>query len=645
MEEGKKEVVKYNYVSFLVLIIMVFSLYLISGQTPTLHSLQGYIFHSNGNQASSGNVVKINSSGGIITTQTSGPPGQTGFYSSSISVADGENVTVTAFNATAWGRNITILLNAPSVTRLNLTMNNTRPAERGINITTLNNTLMEKFRIFNITFNITAIGGANSLNCNATIAIANQNIINSTGNRTKSIGNVILGNTNSSFFEVRALNEGTNTFNITSICTNDGENFEGFNIDYLTLRVGQQPPQLHTIQGYVFNSDNVTQAASGTNVTINATSTGSFVSVLTSGPPGQTGFYSTTINAIDGEQVNVYGQNGTYEGSKTTALLNSPRTTRANVSLDTKIAADITINTSDIRFNYENLIENVYITINATVKNIGRANVGSFMVQFFKGDPDLGGTQIDGNKTVNNLAKGQSITVNANYAPSVGNNNIFVLIDTPLSSNGSIGEDNETNNKANNTLFLTAWQEFYGNISIDKLLGDNGTRNLSIWYDVQFFSGNVFVVDSESNVEWNSLLPIGKNITGGNTSDDFSDIDSILGMSGFSDSVSNIFTSDGIIPRQSLDFLVYQKYISDVAVVNSTNNTNFFTGILWDSSDDAGDEQYSQDDREDLVFVTKVNKRAQGKYGDYDYEIRIPVKLREYYTGDQNNVFIYFDIN
>jgi len=644
----KRESFKIFYLIVFSFILIIAFLYLISGQTPILHNIQGYIFHNDGAQVQVGTKVRINASvtGSFVTTQTSGPPGNTGFYASSINASDGENITITAFNATAFGRNTTALLNSPSITRANITMNNTRLGETDINITTVNNSIYDKFKVFNVTFNVTAIGGANSVNCNATIIINNENIINLTSNnKTKNIGNITLGNTNNSFFEVRALNEGTTTLNITSSCSSDGENFDNLFRESITLRAANQPPQLHAVQGFIFNIDNTTQVPSGTNVTINASVTGSFITTQTSGPPGNTGFYAGTINARDGELIIIYSQNGTYEGTRNITLVNAPGTTRVNVSLDTKITADISINSSDIKFSYGNLIENLNITLNATVRNIGRANVGSFIVQFFKGDPELGGIQVNGNKTVNNLTSGSSVVVNVNYAPSVGSNNIFVVIDTPLATNGSIQEGNETNNKANNTLFLTGWQEFYGNISIDKLLGDNGARNLSIWYGEQSFSGNVFIVDSESNIRWNSLLPIGKNITGGNTTDDFSDIDSILGMFGFSDSVSNVFTSDGNTPRQSLDFLVHKKNITNAAVVNSTDNTNFFTGILWDSSDDVGDWQYSQDDREDLVFVTKVNKGAQGKYGLYDYEARIPVKLREYYTGDQNNVFIYFDIN
>ena len=325
-----------KFKSFVIAIILIAFISLISGQSPVLHNIQGYIFHNDGTQVQSGTKVRINSSSSFVATQTSGPPGNTGFYGTNINACDGELVIVTAFNLTAWGRNTTLILNSPSVTKINITLNNSRPGETDVNITIANNSIYDKFRVFNVTFNVTAIGGQNSINCNATISINNENIINLTSNnKTKNIGNITLGSTNISFFEVRALSEGTTNLNISLFCSSDGENFDWLNIDYLTLRVASQPPQLHTIQGYVFNIDNVTQMLSGTNVTINATSTGSFVSVLTSGPPGNTGFYSTTINARDGELIFIRSENATHYGMVNTTLFNSPNTTRINLSLNT----------------------------------------------------------------------------------------------------------------------------------------------------------------------------------------------------------------------------------------------------------------------------------------------------------------------
>jgi len=63
---------------------------------------------------------------------------------------------------------------------------------------------------------------------------------------------------------------------------------------------------------------------------------------------------------------------------------------------------------------------------------------------------------------------------------------------------------------------------------------------------------------------------------------------------------------------------------------------------LWDSSD-ANNGEYNG--TQDVVFITKLNNNAPGRYGIYDYEIKIPVRLREYDTADSNNVYFYYDLN
>ena len=76
--------------------------------------------------------------------------------------------------------------------------------------------------------------------------------------------------------------------------------------------------------------------------------------------------------------------------------------------------------------------------------------------------------------------------------------------------------------------------------------------------------------------------------------------------------------------------------IGDVPVVNSTNTISFVSGIVWDTSD-GGDGQY--DGTEDAVFVTTINESQAGKYGVYDYEIRVPVRLRDYTSGSSTVAF------
>jgi len=110
-------------------------------------------------------------------------------------------------------------------------------------------------------------------------------------------------------------------------------------------------------------------------------------------------------------------------------------------------------------------------------------------------------------------------------------------------------------------------------------------------------------------------------------------------MSSFKDSVSILFEN-----RSYRNFTIHQRLIENVPVINSTNNSNFVTGILWDMSDDT-DGEFSIDDKEDLVFVSNINKEKEGAYGTYDYELKIPVRLREYEKDDMNNVYLYYELS
>jgi len=175
------------------------------------------------------------------------------------------------------------------------------------------------------------------------------------------------------------------------------------------------------------------------------------------------------------------------------------------------------------------------------------------------------------------------------------------------------------------------------------VLANNQSQSLAEWNGASFQSGNIYVADLESNIDWTKLQPIGINTSGGGTSNDFSDVDSLLGMSGFSDSVSNVFTTDGNTPRGTDNFTLMNYLVNNIPIINSTDNTNFITGVLWDRSDD-NNGQYDMTNREDLVFMTRVNKTAVGKYGTYDYEIKIPAKLRAYNTTNPNSVVFYAEI-
>jgi hypothetical protein len=91
-----------------------------------------------------------------------------------------------------------------------------------------------------------------------------------------------------------------------------------------------------------------------------------------------------------------------------------------------------------------------------------------------------------------------------------------------------------------------------------------------------------------------------------------------------------------------MNWAIYGQVIGNVPVINSTNTSSFRTGILWDASDP---NNGGYNGTQDLVFLTKANHNQTGKYGLYDYELRVPANLRKYLTpNNANSVTIYVEL-
>jgi CARDB protein len=272
-------------------------------------------------------------------------------------------------------------------------------------------------------------------------------------------------------------------------------------------------------------------------------------------------------------------------------------------------------------------VENEVVNVSVNVSNSGCIASGIFTVGFFDNDGNFK------NETVS-VGSFEFLNVSALWFTKIGLSNISVHLDLLE----EIGEDNESNNVANNSIYLKAWQDIYGNMSLDKILGGED-KNMSFWGGEESFAGNIFVADSESDVEWDNLQAIGRTKAGLVSSNDFSEIDSILEMGSYNDSIYETFSVSELD-----NFSVFQRDIANVSYVNSSANGNFVTGILWDMGD-SSDSEYDSGEGEDVVFVAKVNRGKVGSYGVYDYEISIPSKLRSYDVADESSVYLYYDLN
>ena len=289
----------------------------------------------------------------------------------------------------------------------------------------------------------------------------------------------------------------------------------------------------------------------------------------------------------------------------------------------------------NLTFSDNNPKENQNITITATVINNG-ASASDIPVAFYDGNC-TNGTQINGNKTILQLNKSQTTTVNVTWIASpVGPHNIYVCVDP----NNIINESNETNNNLNNTLNVQAWQLYYGRADGNLTLQKTTCELEYSWLAID--NGTIYITDIDDSFNFPFLQALGRNITGGPSTNDFAEADALLNMTGFNDSVQILFAVNASVPKQTTTFTIINREVQNVPYINSTNTSNFITGILWDTRNDT-DGQYGTVDNETLVFVANINRNATGKYGTYDYEIYIPRNLAKY-SGLTDRVRFYTEL-
>jgi hypothetical protein len=349
------------------------------------HGIQGYVFMSNGvTQAPSGLPVTINNTNtsDFIRTQTFGPPIAPGFYSATINGSDNDTIIVRAWNATYYGQTSALLLNISlsPATHVNVTLNLTRPSETNVTITDPPDRAVKNLnRAFYITVNITIIGGQNGTNCNATLSIVNASVFVFGAEETPKhiLGNISLTSSVISLWNITSVAEGKSDFIVVAACGSDGLNFDNATTDrvYNITALYIPTPEPHGVSGYVFMANGITQAPSGTNVSINDTFTGDFVYTRTYGPPIAPGFYSATINGTTADTIIVTAWNRTHYGRNTAILLDiseSPAT-YVNVTLNATRPSETNVSIL-MPFDFAAYLVNHSFFVNASVMIIGGQN-------------------------------------------------------------------------------------------------------------------------------------------------------------------------------------------------------------------------------------------------------------------------------
>ena len=299
-------------------------------------------------------------------------------------------------------------------------------------------------------------------------------------------------------------------------------------------------------------------------------------------------------------------------------------------------APDLMVNAGNITLNSSAIRENDNVTINATIFNIDTGTATNILVQFWDGIPGVG-SQMNGNITIPSLAFGQNVTVNVSHRFRIGTTQVYVIVDP----SDAILESNEGNNNASRNITVSAFHTVVGNSSGQLIINDLENRSLFAWSLANISGSNIFAVDTDSALNWTALWALGRNLSNLSTFNDFAELDIALNMSLLNDSINLTWTA-GNQPVQTINITVYGRVIPFVPVINSTNTSDFQTGILWDSSD-PGPGQYNGS--QDVIFITVATSQKTGLYGIYDYELYVPARLREYMVPNSvNSVTFYTEL-
>jgi len=216
-------------------IIFLISISIILAPPVVDKTVKGIIYESDGiTQVSSGTYVYILDKNNSVwtSTYTSGPTGNGGRYSTTISSNVSDIIYVLGYNATTWG-NATGVMGQTSVT-IDFNLNKTRDSETQVEIILpINNTILNTSKKSNLTVDITILGNDATL-CNATISFSNPGILGlgSGETYTHNLGNLNRGDSVTEVWNLSILSIGTTNISIFAECSSDGVNLENKNMDY-----------------------------------------------------------------------------------------------------------------------------------------------------------------------------------------------------------------------------------------------------------------------------------------------------------------------------------------------------------------------------------------------------------------------------
>jgi hypothetical protein len=277
---------------------------------------------------------------------------------------------------------------------------------------------------------------------------------------------------------------------------------------------------------------------------------------------------------------------------------------------------------SGVSFNSSDPVEGRSLKVETGVLNEGVVDPETFnnsvSVETFNGTEWV---EKEFLSSVDTVPENSSTTSNVSWEVKPGPWRFNVSLDPE----DEIKETNELNNNGSELIDVDSYQVFYGDSESSKVVGADD-RDIYRWRPEQE-SGLLFFYDVDASFNFEDLEPV--------NSSDLVELDSALRMRGHNDSIQELWDrdSDGSIDRFE-SYSIEGRTVS-VPVTNSSENSVFDTGILYDSGDGPG-----FDGSQDIVVVSKILDNRAGGFGTYDYEARVPFYLGELRDGsDRVEVF------
>ena len=609
----------YNSIKFILFLFISIFLFIIFSSLvrapPSPHNVEGRVLTNSSNGVQNGIPVTINDtvSNDYVLTYTDAPdiPELLGSYSATINGNDGDLIIVTAWNSTHYGTNSSNLVS--TTTNVNVVLNITRQSEANVTIIKpLNNSLKNVTNVFNVTANVTILGN-DGANCNATISFSNNQVnITQDQNFTNLLDNMVLGTSKLTAWNVTAVSEGTSDVTVYAQCSSDGKILDNVNRYTIFIRINDTSPIINS-------SLNNTAPKYGEviNFTANVSdeiglSFCQFIDNQSSN--GAKRFFNKTISGFSDQcsQDFVISRDG--------GVINFSLIVNNTANFKKQKEFVITIvgippRWQNPEINDSNVEQFDFVRFNATWTD--NVNLSAYIFSI-----NLSGVWLNvSNFSFSGAANESNFTMQINASPNSVVGWVFYANDT--SNNLNVTE-------VQTFIVVSQYHIFYGDIYSAIVLDTSQNLSIMAWFNSSNVRGNIYVADTDTlnGISWTTLKAIGKDSSLNDIADDWENIDILLGMTQFNDSINKTFTSNSQ-PKNKTDFLVQGSLIVNVSTINSTNSSNFVTGILWDTSDSV-DAQYDTTEKEDLVFITKVDNKALGSFGTYNYEIKVPSRLQKY---------------